>query len=85
MSALPVKGEKEVVSYLILGGHRKAMSRAQHSARVLRVERACSKPCVPWGLGLSTSHPNRSTRGINTRDTCSILEFMSSKLCKKIY
>lgn len=80
MSALPGKGVKEVISCQIFGGQRNTMSRAQHSARELRVEWACSKPCVPYGYGLSPSHPSRSNRGISARDTCWILEFVSSKL-----
>jgi len=84
MSALPVKGVKEVTSCQIFGGQRNTMSWALHIAHELRVERACSKPCVPCGFGLSPSHPSRSTCGISTLDTCWILDFMSSKLGKNI-
>ena len=84
MPALPVKGVKEVISCLIFGGQRNTLSRAQRSARVLRVEWACSKMCVPCGCELSPSHLSRSTRGISTRNTCSILDFMGSKLGKNI-
>jgi len=80
MSTLPRKGVKEVSSCQIFGGQRNTMSRTQHVARELRVERAFSKPCVPYGFGLSPSHPSRSTREISARDTCWILDFVSSKL-----
>jgi len=79
-----MKRVKEVISCQIFGGQRNTVSRAQHIARELRVERACSKPCAPYGFGLPPSHPSRSTRGISTRDTCWILDFMSSKLGKNI-
>jgi hypothetical protein len=81
MSALPGKGVKEVISCQIFGGQRNtSMSRAQHIARELRVDRTSSEPCVPYGFGLSPSHPSRPTRGISARDTSWILDFVSSKL-----
>jgi hypothetical protein len=80
MSALPGKGVKDVISCQIFGGQRNTMSRAQHIARELRVVWACSKPCIPYGFELSPSRPSRSTRGIIARDTCWILDFVSSKL-----
>jgi len=70
MSALSGKGVKEVISCQIFSGQRNTMSRAQHIARELRVDRASSKPCVPYGFGFSPSHPSHSARGISARVTC---------------
>jgi hypothetical protein len=56
------------------------VSQAQHVARELRVERDCSKSCVPYVFGLSPSHPSRSTRGISARLACWILDLVRHEL-----